>query len=1350
MTLPEPAAGRFKPLRCGLVELFLYEAQEFPFRDGRLLLRGDNGSGKSKVLALTLPLLLDANMSPARMEPDADPHKRMGWNLLLGDAYDERTGYSWLEFGRIDDDGREHFVTLGLGVKAVQHKGVVRQWWFVTDQRVGRDLHLVDRSRTVRTRERLIEAIGDRGAVYDTADRYRRHVDEALFGLHARYDALVDLLIHLRQPQLSKRPNEQQLAKALSESLPPMPESLIDTVAQSYQALEDEERALTRLRSSAAAVRTFSAEYTRYARVAALRATVPPRRAQSEYEGQTRRAREASARLERAVEALAAADGAVERTRTELAALSGSREALRERRGSDELRQYASARELADVKRRAADDAVARAALANEAHRSACAVLDEARTDVEAARAEVGATREGASSVAMTAGIGIPPVDDAELIPRETDAELRRRKEHVAHIERAVGARDAAEAARAEAQRVVDDAIARRDAEDERMRAAQEAAQAAASAWLDRVRAHLDGALLLRGDGLDAALEEAADWAAAPVDGANPLARWANAVAGAYDAELEEERIEIEGELRRLKPLIDELGDEIARLDAGGVRTPHPPRTRTASRDETSGAAFWECVDVRTDVTPDDAAGLEAALEASGLLDAWVGADGTAAAPDGDVLLRPAPQEGRTLADVFVALDVRGVTAGSVSALLHSVALGDAPHEGQIAVSTEGRFALGPLVGAWRKPAAEYLGATAREAARLARLALARAEQKQLEDECAEWARRAGVLRERRRALARERDSLPADADVRRTSDASAVAAERRAAADEELNDRRAMLATAIETHRQADEALHEALALYDIDLTALDDVRDALRALPAVVRSLVEAIGRLARSRARVTDREAAASAASSTLAAAEAREIEATDEAVTAEHHRDTLEATVGKEAREIEERLAAVEHEIGGVRMLLTRREKEREQAVVERAVSESARADLEQVVAAATTAREEASESFRMFADTGLLALATPELDVPDPATPWAPDPTVRLARRALDVLGGQDATDDAWDAAVSRLRRAFETLQTELSTQGRQSAWDLRHSVTVVTIQHGSEYVAPDELGAELDGELAERERLLTAKERAILETHLIDEVGAQLHERVRHAMTHVSRINHELAQRPTRSGLKLRIVWDPAGGDLDKEGRTLLQQSAAAWSPADREAIGEYLKSRIAAARAEDPEASWHERLGRAFDYRAWNTFAVQLHQGRGWRPASGPASSGERVLAGSVPLFAAAASHYASATNPHAPRLVLLDEAFAGVDDRSRANYLGLLAEFDLDVVMTSEREWATYPEIPGIAIANLFRLPGTDAVHVEHWTWDGAHRERVADPGTTALEPAAPAEWGESALALDLDELT
>lgn len=1377
MMLPAPAHGRFRPLRCGLVELFLYEAQEFPFRDGRLLLRGDNGSGKSKVLALTLPLLLDANLSPARMEPDADPHKRMAWNLLLGDAHEERTGYSWIEFGRTDDDGTTHFVTLGLGVKAVQNRGVVRQWWFVTDQRIGGDLHLVDRTRTVRTRDRLAEAIGDHGTVFDTADRYRRAVDEALFGLHTRYDALVDLLVHLRQPQLSKRPNEQQLARALSESLPPMPEALIDTVAQSYQALEDEERAVMRLRSSAAAVRAFTSEYVRYARVAALRATMSPRRAQSDYEGRTRRARDAAVRRERAEEALAAAIAAVEDDKTEQAALAGTRDALRERRGSDELRAYAASRELAAAKRENATSAASAAATAAHAAESAQHARDETRKDAARAAEEVSSARAAATAHAAIAGVELSASDDdPDLVTREAAAAVRRRRDHLAHLDRTVSARESAAGTRSDAQRTADEAATRLEAEDERMREAQEAAEAAASAWLDRSREHLDRAVLLRGDGLDEALETATEWAAAPdgktlsvgiatdqpadeapavshpapapADGANPLARWADAVARTRDAELEEERLAVAHELHRLTPLLDDRADEIARLEAGGVRTPPPPRTRTVDRDGSSGAAFWECVDVRDGLSAADAAGIEAALEASGVLDAWVSTDGTLTRSDGDVLLRPVPREGPSLADALVPVEVRGLPTARVDALLRSVALADAPREGEIAVATSGAFALGPLVGAWHKPVAEYLGATARESARLARLAQARVEHEQLLAEQAEWIGRGQRIRDRRDALARERRHLPGDAEVRRTSDAAAAAATRRSDADRELSARRAALAAAVEAYRDAADLVAETAALYGIDLERVGDVRDALRGLPDAAQRLASAIRGLGLFGSRLREREAAVARTSDAFAAAERTAMDAAAEAVTAEHRRDTLEATVGAEAREIDERLTAVEKRIATLGQQLTAHEEQKQTASNRRAVAESELTGAESAVTEAASTRDEASESFRLFAETGLLALAVPELEIPDPASTWAPDPTVRLARRVIDALGGQDTTEDAWDAAVGRLRRAYETLQAELSVQGRQSAWDQRHAVTVVTIQHGSAYVSPELLGTELDGELSDRERLLTAKERAILETHLIDEVGAQLHERVRDAMSQVSRINGELARRPTRSGLKLRIVWDPAGGELDREGRSLLQQSAAAWSPADREAIGEYLRTRIAAARAEDPEASWHERLGRAFDYRAWNTFAVQLHQGRGWRPASGPASSGERVLAGSVPLFAAAASHYASAANPHAPRLVLLDEAFAGVDDRSRANYLGLLAEFDLDVVMTSEREWATYPEIPGIAIANLFRLPGTDAVHVEHWTWDGADRERVADPGTTAIEPASAQSWGDGALALD--ELT
>jgi hypothetical protein len=102
-----------------------------------------------------------------------------------------------------------------------------------------------------------------------------------------------------------------------------------------------------------------------------------------------------------------------------------------------------------------------------------------------------------------------------------------------------------------------------------------------------------------------------------------------------------------------------------------------------------------------------------------------------------------------------------------------------------------------------------------------------------------------------------------------------------------------------------------------------------------------------------------------------------------------------------------------------------------------------------------------------------------------------------------------------------------------------------------------------------------------------------------------------------------------------------------------------------------------------------------------------------------------SLPLFAAASAHYRSA-HPDAPRLVLLDEAFAGVDDDSRAKSLGLLANFDLDVVMTSEREWGFYATVPGIATHQLVRRDGIDAVHVTTWEWDGTTPHRVERTST------------------------
>ena len=185
--------------------------------------------------------------------------------------------------------------------------------------------------------------------------------------------------------------------------------------------------------------------------------------------------------------------------------------------------------------------------------------------------------------------------------------------------------------------------------------------------------------------------------------------------------------------------------------------------------------------------------------------------------------------------------------------------------------------------------------------------------------------------------------------------------------------------------------------------------------------------------------------------------------------------------------------------------------------------------------------------------------------------------------------------------------------------------------------------------------------------------------------------------------------MKLRLIWQQARNapeGLDRV-RLKLRQTIDAWSAADRALVGAFLQQRIAAEHADNPAAGWAEALTSALDYRGWHEFVIQRYQDGQWRPATGPASGGERALVVSVPLFAAASSHYKSAGNPHAPRLIALDEAFAGVDDDSRAKCLGLLSPSTWTWASPASGNGAATRRCPDLA-SSAARQDGVDAVLV------------------------------------------
>lgn len=291
--LPEPQRERWQPLRLGLVELFHYDSEEFWFRDGHLLLRGNNGTGKSKVLSLTLPFLFDAQLRPSRIEPDGDNGKKMAWNLLMS-SYQRRIGYTWIEFGRRTADGVSHYLTLGAGLSAAVGKTQVDSWFFIleggpngADPRVGQDIWLTNEQKMVLTRERLREAVEGqgRGKIFENAHSYRRAVDERLFQIGTkRYEALMDTLIQLRQPQLSKKPDEAGLSHALTEALPPMPIELLGDVAEALNQLEEDRIQLEDIRSLERAINHFEQRYRTYAGTVTRRQTRELRQAQTGFD----------------------------------------------------------------------------------------------------------------------------------------------------------------------------------------------------------------------------------------------------------------------------------------------------------------------------------------------------------------------------------------------------------------------------------------------------------------------------------------------------------------------------------------------------------------------------------------------------------------------------------------------------------------------------------------------------------------------------------------------------------------------------------------------------------------------------------------------------------------------------------------------------------------------------------------------------------------------------------------------------------------------------------------------------------------------------------------------------------
>ncbi|MFH9968932.1 TIGR02680 family protein [Streptomyces mirabilis] len=1358
MSTPAPTpAPRYVPTRAGIINLWDYRDEEFSFAGGWLVLRGPNGSGKTKALEVLFPFVLDGRIDPKRLNPFAAEDRTMKSNLLFR-GQDSALGYVWIEFTHRETG---EAVTCGIGLHAQRHRDTPARWHFVAEGRVGEDFSLLtDDDRPV-TKKQLAAELG-RELIASTAD-YRAAVDQRLFGLgRERYEQLLTLILTLRRPQLAKNLDPAKLSDTLTAGLRPLDDDLIAEAARSFDDMESVQRTLEGLVAADDATRAFLASYSTYLRVHARAAADRLTARRAETAERAAALHTASAGLAAAREQQAAAESRAERADASLAA---------QRARLDQLRSsaaYQAIEQLADLERLVRTcEHTARQASAERERRTAA--TGRARAEAEraaqlAAELDAAVSRDAATVAdhAHTAGIPWTPADAEPARLTERSAALAAARHEGVRAVRAAqqvtrGAeqtRDLARVSLDRAQEAVAEAETGERAAGSALEAAREQARTALGQWLGE-----------HGGLLSEAKREGGPPGRRPGEGAGRLAEALELTGEAEAVTLTDAFTEATA------PAVQELRDELASLRARRTDVEHrraeteaerdriaaehddappPARGRTAERGERGvppaegrgrasgdGMPLWRLVDFDSGLTTRQRAGLEAALEASGLLDALLTAEDTPVpAGHSDGYLRAgAPVNGPSLADLLRPEEPEGgavIPAGRITAVLRSVAVTGDLDTGTPQISPDGRYAAGVLVGAHTKEHAEYVGATARRRRRAARVAACESRLAELSLQLNELARAQARADAALEAYAAARAALPRTTGITQALRELDKAAARLRATRDTADASRATYDESVAACAVAERALRRTAAEHAIGLDRADAFETATRAFEAAVRELA------ARRREHARQAEAAQAAADRLTAAAEDEEAALDTERAARRRHTEeaaglqALQEAVGAEAQDVMRQVHEAED---GIDALV--REAEAARSAQHTAIADTAAADARRTAAAearsvAAAEEKDTARGLRPYAARELLdILRCPSgLAWPAQEADWTggelPPAAVAVHEAILAATRDLTPTESSLKQSVTRLTKALDDLQAQLAAAGQdyRPEWDGSDGVILVRVADEEGPLPVAAFAQKIAAHRRDQAELLSDSEQRILEDALLTRLAQQIHDRTVDARDLIRRMNTDMRRRAMSSGTTVGVSWLLAD-HLDDEQRAvcaLLDADAARLGPDGLARVRIHFAAQIKTARARHRDLPYRELLSEVLDYRRWRQFAFQLvrpgtsgtTEEKLTRARHSRLSGGEQSVSLHLPLFAAAHAMLNSA-DPHAPRLLALDEAFAGVDDTGRGELMSLAAQFDLDLFMTGYDLWATHAAVPAAAHYDLAHTAVDHTVSALLLVWDG-----------------------------------
>ncbi len=1323
--------GRFT--RMGVINLYEYANEVFVFEDGKLVIKGANGVGKSRALELTFPLLLEGNIAEYRVDTSGKQGRPFAWNLSLGDVYTKRVGYVWLEtLMPVGEEGETEYVTVGMGASGGQSGGsqtTDSTWFFlVRGARIhdpARELGEVDLAPEGQplSRRALPAALGASGRTFTAAIDYRRAVNDALFGFASMdaYQSMVNLLFLLRRPKLAEVLTPEVFDEQLTNSLPELDLTLVKEGADRLDMLERMRERIDGLRADHDAAVTFGQVYERYVqrlgheRATRLLDTERIRQAAETAEADLRAQREQLGRDEvRHTEQLVDADARRER-------LEGQREALLRKLnspGAQRLNEAAAAAQAAEKTYGARQQRVLGLREDLDERRGELRQLTE---DTEEVEAHLRVAQTAIDARLDECGVRSRPWPEAlDALAAHVDTVERERRHREQLLARAAQLD-------AELDRVVD-ALERAERHAERLVGALETKQAdALTAGEAASTARQEVAEQVKWWASDLVeLEFTAERVEQIIDGLDgeSAALDLGPVAVAHDHHRERtqaRRAASEHQLQGLERDLETARDELDRLARGLNGRPE----RASWRSDAEAPALWELVDFADRLTAAQRGGLEAALDASGLLAGVPVADGVRTA-DGQLLLTAAERvSGRSLDDVLIA-DPDAADVDALRAVLASVAIverdadGAVARRGPVVLGLDGSFALGPLRARRSVGAAAWVGASARERSRVARQAELEGELDRLRAEVEGVERTLRALeasaaratseaqallgRDREYAAARSRlHTAEAAAEVAR--DAVRVAEEDVVAARAATRDARLVASSFQREHELPDRPVRQALS-------------DGLAELRTLLRELRQPAERLARDRGRREAVESKLHAKEQSLASADAELDVADEERERRAGELEMIKQLEGPELLSVQDELDRTEPALAEVKAALKALSDAGDELTKRSAVLDARVEVVEGRVKAATAGMHAAQAALAMLGAHGLLELPT--------------GPSDAVVEAARGLVGAQPPTESLTQlnthvsAQITALREALSPSRGYVVSQ--EYPGDDR-DLLVVTVSRSGDHQRVRDLADQLGAELDSLKASISEQERQLMRKWIVDGLADALAVRLAEVREQVERTNRVLARCRTHFGIRVGLRWEieAEAADALRETVTLLSRGPGMLDAEAQALLGQQLQALIDAER-DRGDGTTAEQIARALDYRAWHRFWVHVTRDGGpTRKLTNrllvAGSGGERAIMLQLPLFAALAGFFDGAALP-GPRALVLDEAFEGIDDAHARQMLEVLGELDLDFMMAS---YKLRPFVPThrFALINLRRFRSQRVVVGQRSVWTGSQLLADDPPG-------------------------